>query len=159
MFCEKKKMSKSASVKSAANGVSTIRLIIPAQKAAPTPPVGPALGQKGIKSMDFCKAFNDRTKTYAPGVPITTIITVQPDRSYKFVTKAPPTTWLLKQAADIKKGSSKPGELNVADLSLKHVYEIACIKQKDPALEGVALEKVAKRIIGTARGMGLNVVP
>eukprot|EP00842_Homolaphlyctis_polyrhiza_P001263 jgi/Hompol1/2137/HPOL_002082-RA len=144
--------------KAAATGISTIRLLIPAGKAAPTPPVGPALGQKGVKSMDFCKLFNDQTKHYVPGIPLTAVITVNPDRTFTFITKSPPTPWLLKQAAAIEKGSSQPRVSVVGTVSLKHIYEIALIKQKDPAFEGISLESVCKRVIGTALGMGINVV-
>ncbi|TPX60972.1 hypothetical protein PhCBS80983_g01499 [Powellomyces hirtus] len=135
-----------------------LRLIVPAGKAAPTPPVGPALGQRGVKSMDFCKAFNDRTKHLTPGIPISTAITIEPNRSFSFVTKTPPTTWLLLQAAGVEKGSARPGDVIVGTVSVKHIYEIAKIKSEDPAFRGVTLHKVAKRVLGSARGVGLNVV-
>ncbi|KAI8922788.1 mitochondrial ribosomal protein L11 [Entophlyctis helioformis] len=148
-------MSKKGAAMTAA---ATVRLLVGAGKAAPTPPVGPALGQKGVKSMDFCKLFNDQTKDLTPGIPITAIVTVNPDRSFTFVTKTPPTAWFLKQVTGIEKGSARPSETIVAEMSLKHVYEIAKIKAKDPGFVGVPLEKVCSRVIGTARGMGIKVV-
>ncbi|KAL2913672.1 mitochondrial 54S ribosomal protein YmL19 [Polyrhizophydium stewartii] len=148
-------MSKKAA---AAGAVATVRLLVPAGKAAPAPPVGPALGQKGVKSADFCKLFNDQTKHYIQGIPITTVITVNPDRTFTFINKSPPSPWLLKQAAGIEKGSSQPGVVDVGTVSLKHIYEIAKIKSQDPAFEGVSLEAVCRRVIGTARGMGIKVV-
>ncbi|KAI8826224.1 mitochondrial ribosomal protein L11 [Fimicolochytrium jonesii] len=135
-----------------------LRLLVGAGKAAPTPPVGPALGQRGVKSMDFCKAFNDRTKHYVPGVPISVKMIIEPNRTFTFETRNPPTSWLLLQAAGIEKGSARPGDVIVGTVSVKHVYEIAKIKAQDSTFRGVPLEKVASRVIGTARGMGINVV-
>ncbi|KAJ3329359.1 hypothetical protein HDU91_003882 [Kappamyces sp. JEL0680] len=128
-------------------------------QAAPAPPVGPALGQKGVKSIDFCKQFNDRTKNYVQGVPISARITVNPDKTFTFITKSPPTSWFLKQALNIDKGSSRPGDIVVGTLSLKHLYHIAQAKQKDPGFEGVSLEKITKQVLGTAKNMGIKVVP
>lgn len=136
----------------------TIKLIIPAGKAAPSPPIGPALGQKGVKSMDFCKQFNDRTKHYIQGVPISARITVNPDKTFNFITKAPATTWLLKQTLGVEKGSAKPGNIKIGELSLKHIYHIAEVKKNDPAFEGIPLESVCKQILGTARNMGIDIV-
>jgi large subunit ribosomal protein L11 len=137
----------------------TIKLLIPAGKATPTPPVGPALGQKGVKSMDFCKQFNDRTKQYIQGIPIAARITVNPDKTFTFITKAPPTSWLLKQALGIEKGAAKPGHDTIGKLSLKHLYHIAQTKQADPGFQGVSLEKITKQILGTAKNMGIEIVP
>ncbi|KAI8586689.1 hypothetical protein HDU89_007092 [Geranomyces variabilis] len=136
----------------------SLRLIVAAGKAAPTPPVGPALGQRGVKAMDFAKQFNDRTKHLVPGIPISTAITIEANRTFSFITKTPPTTWLLKQAAGIEKGSARPGDVIVGTVSVKHIYEIAKIKSQDPAYRGVELSKVASRVLGSARGIGLNVV-
>ncbi|TPX72664.1 hypothetical protein SpCBS45565_g00054 [Spizellomyces sp. 'palustris'] len=136
----------------------SLRLLVPAGKAAPAPPVGPALGQRGVKSMDFCKAFNDRTKTLLPGIPIPTSITIEPNRTFTFITKNPPTAWLLLQAAGVEKGSSRPRDVIVGEVSLKHIYEIAKIKSKDPAFRGTGLREVASRVVGTAKGIGLKVV-
>ncbi|KAI8896977.1 ribosomal protein L11, N-terminal domain-containing protein [Globomyces pollinis-pini] len=136
----------------------TIKLIIPAGKAAPAPPVGPALGQKGVKAIDFCKQFNDQTKKFVQGIPVTTRITVNPDKSFSFFIRTPPTSWLIKQTLGIEKGSGKPGSVNVGELSLKHVYAIAQVKQNDPALQSVKLESICRRVMGTARNMGVNIV-
>ncbi|KAJ3293026.1 hypothetical protein HK104_004814 [Borealophlyctis nickersoniae] len=146
-------MSKAASV-----NPGFIRLLIPAGKAAPAPPVGPALGQRGIKSMDFCKQFNERTKHFTPSVPIPTKIFVQPNKTYTFVTSAPPTSYLLKKAAGIEKGSGRTGSVEAGTVSVKHIYEIAKIKSSDPQNAGQELQKVASSIVGTARSMGIKVV-
>jgi large subunit ribosomal protein L11 len=145
--------------KAVAGTKHTIKLIIPAGKATPSPPVGPALGQKGVKSMDFCKQFNDRTKHFLPGIPISARITVNPDKTFSFFTRTPATSWLLKQAAGIEKGSGKPGADSIASLSLKHVYHIAEIKKNDPAFELTSLEAICKQVIGTARTLGIEIVP
>ncbi|KAG5723590.1 hypothetical protein E4T56_gene18143 [Termitomyces sp. T112] len=108
-----------------------VRLLIPAGKAAPTPPVGPALGARGVKSMDFCKEFNAKTAHIEQGVPTPTLITVQPDRTFTFITKTPPAAYFLKKAAGIEKGTGKPGHVSNGTVSLKHVYEIAKIKSTD----------------------------
>ncbi|KAJ3011530.1 hypothetical protein HKX48_006790 [Thoreauomyces humboldtii] len=136
----------------------SLRLLVPAGKAAPVAPVGPALGQRGVKSMDFCKLFNERTKHYIPSIPISTAITIEANRTFSFVTKTPPTTWLLLQAAGVAKGSARPGDVIVGTVSVKHIYEIARIKSQDEAFRGVALKDVATRVLGSARGVGLNVV-
>ncbi|KAK9717722.1 mitochondrial 54S ribosomal protein YmL19 [Basidiobolus ranarum] len=136
-----------------------LRILVPAGKASPSPPVGPALGQRGIKSMDFCKQFNDRTKDIEPGTPIPTVITVKPDRTFSFVTKSPPTSWLLKRAAGVEKGSSQPGSQIVGKISLKHVYEIATRKHKDANLAHQELKNICGSIVGTARSVGIEVIP
>ncbi|KZV69149.1 ribosomal protein L11 [Peniophora sp. CONT] len=136
-----------------------VRILIAAGKAAPTPPVGPALGARGVKSMDFCKEFNARTAHIAPGVPTPTLITIQPDRTFTFVTKTPPVAYFLKKAAGIEKGTGKPGHETVGTVSLKHVYEIAKIKATDAHLKHLRLEAIASTIVGTARTLGIQVVP
>ncbi|CAK5275745.1 unnamed protein product [Mycena citricolor] len=136
-----------------------VRLLIPAGKAAPTPPVGPALGARGVKSMDFCKEFNAKTAHVEPGVPIPTMITVQPDRTFTFVTKSPPSSYFLKKAAGITKGAGKPGQETTGTISLKHVYEIAKIKALDEHMQHIPLESVARMIVGSARSLGVQVVP
>lgn len=136
-----------------------VRLLIAAGKATPSPPVGPALGARGVKSMDFCKEFNARTTHIEPGVPVPTKITVQPDRTFTFVTRTPPTTWLLKRAAGLEKGPARPGHEIMGTVSLKHVYEIAKIKATDEHLKHLKLESIASTVIGTARTLGLQVVP
>ncbi|QRW19214.1 ribosomal L22e protein family [Rhizoctonia solani] len=128
-----------------------VRLLVPAGKAAPTPPVGPALGARGVKSMDFCKEFNARTAHMEPGIPTPTLITVQPDRTFTFVTKTPPTSYFLKKAAGIEKGTARPGHDWVGTLTLKHIYEIAKIKATDEHMKHIGLEGIAKSIVGSAR--------
>ncbi|KAH7920266.1 ribosomal protein L11 [Leucogyrophana mollusca] len=136
-----------------------VRLLVPAGKAAPTPPVGPALGARGVKSMDFCKEFNARTAHIEPGVPTPTLITVEPDRTFSFITKTPPTTYLLKKCAGIEKGTGRPGHEITGTISLKHVYEIAKIKARDEHLKHLKLESIASTVVGTARTLGVQVVP
>lgn len=133
-------------------------MLIPAGKAAPTPPVGPALGARGVKSMDFCKEFNARTAHIEPGVPIPTLITVQPDRTFSFITKTPPATYFLKQAAGIEKGTGRPGHEVTGTITLKHVYEIAKIKATDEHMKTLPLESITRMIIGSARSLGVQVV-
>jgi large subunit ribosomal protein L11 len=135
------------------------RLLIAAGKAAPTPPVGPALGARGVRSMDFCKEFNARTAHISPGIPIPTVINIQPDRSFTFVTKTPTVSYFLKKAAGIEKGTGRPGHETVGTVSLKHVYEIAKIKATDGHLKHLRLEAIASTIIGSARTLGVQVVP
>ncbi|KAK7470845.1 mitochondrial 54S ribosomal protein YmL19 [Stygiomarasmius scandens] len=136
-----------------------VRLLIAAGKAAPTPPVGPALGARGVKSMDFCKEFNARTAHIEPGVPTPTLITVRPDRSFTFITKTPPTSYFLKKTAGIEKGTGKPGHDILGTISLKHVYEIAKIKSADDHMSHLSLENIARMVVGSARSLGLQVVP
>jgi large subunit ribosomal protein L11 len=141
-------------------GSAVIRLRIGAGKATPSPPIGPALGQRGVKAIDFCKQFNDRTKHIISGTPIPTIINVNKDRTFNFITKTPETSFLVKQAAGIEKGASEPGKSGqVATVSLKHVYEIARIKQTDGHMAQKELKSLVKSVIGTARSMGVTVVP
>ncbi|CAE6405406.1 54S ribosomal protein L19, mitochondrial [Rhizoctonia solani] len=135
-----------------------VRLLVPAGKAAPTPPVGPALGARGVKSMDFCKEFNARTAHMEPGIPTPTLITVQPDRTFTFITKTPPVSYFLKKAAGIEKGTARPGHDLVGTLTLKHIYEIAKIKATDEHMKQIGLEGIAKSILGTARTVGIKVV-
>ena len=135
------------------------RLLIAAGKAAPTPPVGPALGARGVRSMDFCKEFNARTAHISPGVPIPTVINIHPDRSFTFVTKTPTVSYFLKKAAGIEKGTGRPGHETLGTVSLKHVYEIAKIKATDEHLKHLRLEAIASTIIGSARTLGVQVVP
>lgn len=109
--------------------------------------------------MDFCKEFNARTAHIEPGVPTPTLITVQPDRSFTFVTKSPTVSYLLKKAAGIEKGASKPGHEVTGTISLKHVYEITKIKSSDEHMKHLSLESVARMIVGSARSYGIQVVP
>ena len=134
--------------------IGMIKLQIPAGKATPAPPVGPALGQHGVNIMDFCKAFNAKTQGQE-GLIIPVVITVYQDRSYSFITKTPPAAVLLKRAAGIAKGSAEPNKTKVAAVEMKQVEEIA--KTKMPDLNASDLEQAKKIIMGTARSMGLEV--
>jgi large subunit ribosomal protein L11 len=131
-----------------------IKLQIPAAKASPAPPVGPALGQHGVNIMDFCKAFNAKTQGQE-GLIIPVVITVYQDRSYSFITKTPPAAVLLKRAAGIAKGSPEPNKNKVASVTMSDVEEIA--KTKMPDLNANDLEGAKKIVLGTARSMGLKV--
>jgi large subunit ribosomal protein L11 len=134
--------------------VSYIKLQIPAGKANPAPPVGPALGQHGLNIMDFCNAFNARTKK-DEGTIIPVIITVYADRTYSFITKTPPASVLLKKAAGIAKGSGIPNKEKVGKVSSQQIEEIAKTKMKD--LNANDLEAAKKIIEGTARSMGIEI--
>ena len=131
-----------------------IKLQIPAGKATPAPPVGPALGGSGVNIMDFVKQFNDRTAKQA-GLIIPVVITVHKDKSFDFITKEPPMAVLIKKAAKIEKGSGKPNKEKVAKLSKAQVEEIA--KTKMPDLNAASLEAAMSMVKGTARSMGVTV--
>ena len=132
-----------------------IKLQIPAGKATPAPPVGPALGQHGLNIMEFCKTFNERTKTMEGSI-IPVIITIYGDRSYTFVTKTPPAAEMLKKAAGIIKGSGEPNRNKVGKVTQKQIEEIA--KTKLPDLNANSLDAAVQIIKGTARSMGLEIV-
>ncbi|HWQ79486.1 MAG TPA: 50S ribosomal protein L11 [Anaerovoracaceae bacterium] len=131
-----------------------IKLQIPAGNATPAPPVGPALGQKGVNIMDFCKQFNAKTADQ-PGMIIPVVITVYGDRSFTFVTKTPPAAVLLKKAANLQSASGEPNKKKVATLSVDQVKEIAKIKMPD--LNAASIESATEMIKGTARSMGIVV--
>ncbi len=134
-----------------------ISLQIAAGKANPSPPVGPALGQKGVNIMEFCKAFNAATQSLQPGIPIPVKITVYADRSFTFVTKQPPVSFFLKQAAKIKKGSGTVGRGGFAGkVTMKQIHEIAEQKMQD--LNAGDMDAAASMIAGTARSMGIEVL-
>ncbi|KAI8966990.1 50S ribosomal protein L11 [Mycotypha africana] len=135
-----------------------VKLMVGAGKASPSPPVGPALGARGVKSMDFCKQFNDKTKHIVPDTPLPTVITIKPDRTFSFIVKTPPTTYLLKKAAGVTKGASQPGNEVVGSVTLKHIYEIAKIKQQDANLKHLPLEGISNSVIGVAKSVGIQVV-
>ncbi len=134
--------------------IGSIKLQLPGGQATPAPPVGPALGQHGLNIMDFCKAFNARTQKQA-GIIIPTVITVYADRTYSFITKTPPASFLLKQAAGVQKGSSVPNRNKVGNVSMSQVEEIAKTKLED--LNAASLEGAVQIILGTARSMGIEV--
>ncbi|CZK94840.1 50S ribosomal protein L11 [Legionella pneumophila] len=132
-----------------------IKLQIPAGKANPSPPVGPALGQRGVNIMEFCKAFNAATQQMEQGLPIPVVITVCSDRSFTFITKTPPASVLLKKAAGIQSGSGTPNTKKVAKLNVSQLEEIA--KVKKPDLTAADLAAAVRSIAGTARSMGIEV--
>ena len=134
--------------------IANIKLQVPGGQANPSPPIGPALGQHGVNIMDFCKAFNARTKGQE-GVITPVVITVYADRSFTFITKTPPVSILLKQAAGVDKGSSEPNREKVGKVSIAQVEEIA--KQKMPDLNAISLEGAVEIVKGTARSMGIEV--
>lgn len=132
-----------------------IKLQVAAGKANPSPPVGPALGQRGVNIMEFCKAFNAETQGMEPGLPIPTVITVYSDRSFTFITKTPPAPVLLKKAAGIKSGSGRPNTEKVGTVTRDQLEEI--VKTKEPDLTAASMDAAVRTIAGTARSMGLNV--
>ncbi|MHB2027134.1 MAG: 50S ribosomal protein L11 [Elusimicrobiota bacterium] len=132
-----------------------IKLQIPAGGANPAPPVGPALGQHGVNIMDFCKQFNERTKSMQAGMTIPAVITVFDDRSFTFITKMPPVASLLKRAAGLAKGSGEPNRNKVGKLTLKQAEEIAT--QKLPDLNTKNLAAAVEMVKGTARSMGVEI--
>jgi large subunit ribosomal protein L11 len=133
-----------------------IKLQVPAGTANPSPPIGPALGQRGVNIMEFCKAFNAATDSLEKSMPIPTIITVYADRSFSFVTKTPPATFLIKKAAKLKSGSKEPGKVKAGTIKRSQLSEIAELKMKD--LNANDIEQATKIIEGSARSMGLEVV-
>jgi large subunit ribosomal protein L11 len=133
-----------------------IKLQIPAGKANPSPPVGPALGQRGLNIMEFCKQFNAATQALEQGMPIPVVITAFSDRSFTFVTKTPPASYFLKKAAGIDSGSKTPGLGTVGKVTMDQIREIA--KQKMVDLNAHDVEAAAQMIRGSARSMGLEVV-
>lgn len=132
-----------------------IKLQIQAGKANPSPPVGPALGQRGVNIMEFCKAFNAATQHLEAGLPTPVVITVYTDRSFTFIIKTPPASVLLKKAAGLKSGSATPHTVKVATLTKAQLAEIA--KLKEPDLTAGSLEAAIRTIAGTARSMGIDV--
>ena len=132
-----------------------IKLQVPAGAANPSPPIGPALGQRGVNIMEFCKAFNAATGELEKGMPIPTIITVFADRSFSFETKTPPATFLIKKAANLKSGSKAPGKDSAGKITRSQLAEIAQAKMKD--LNANDIEAATKIIEGSARSMGLEV--
>jgi large subunit ribosomal protein L11 len=132
-----------------------IKLEIPAGQANPSPPVGPALGQRGLNIMEFCKTFNAATQTMEPGTPTPVIITAYADRSFSFETKTPPAAFFLRKAAGLPKGSSEPGREIVGRVTMTQVREIAEKKMQD--LNANDIDAAARIIAGSARSMGLEV--
>ena len=133
-----------------------IKLQVPAGNATPSPPLGPALGQRGVNIMEFCKQFNAATGDLEKGTPTPVIITVFADKSFTYVTKTPPASYLIKKAANLKSGSKEPGKLSAGKIARSKLAEIAEIKMKD--LNANSIEQATKIIEGSARSMGLDVV-
>ncbi|WP_374408406.1 50S ribosomal protein L11 [Pelagerythrobacter sp.] len=133
-----------------------IKLQVPAGVANPSPPIGPALGQRGVNIMEFCKAFNAATQDMEKSMPIPTIITVYADRSFSFVTKTPPASFLIKRAAKLKSGSKEPGKVKAGSIKRSQLAEIAETKMAD--LNANDIDQATKIIEGSARSMGLEVV-
>jgi large subunit ribosomal protein L11 len=133
-----------------------IKLQVPAGIANPSPPIGPALGQRGVNIMEFCKAFNAATDSLEKGAPIPTVITVYADRSFSFVTKTPPASFYLKKAAKLKSGSKEPGKVSAGTIKQSAIKEIAEAKMVD--LNANDIDQAMKIIEGSARSMGLEVV-
>jgi len=135
--------------------VGFIKLQIPAGKANPSPPVGPALGQRGLNIMEFCKAFNAQTQSMEPGLKLPVVITAYADKSFTFILKSPPATVLIKKAIKLEKGSSRPNSEKVGTITRAQLEEIAKIKTKD--LTAAGMDAAVKTIAGTARSMGVIV--
>ncbi|MBT5522419.1 MAG: 50S ribosomal protein L11 [Rhodospirillales bacterium] len=134
---------------------STIRLQVPAGAANPSPPIGPALGQAGLNIMEFCKAFNAETQNLEQGMPIPVVITAYTDRTFSFITKTPPASFLLKKAAKIEKGVSNPSREMNGTVTMAQVRQIAETKMVD--LNTTDVDQAAKMVCGTARSMGIEV--
>jgi len=135
--------------------VGFIKLQVPAGKANPSPPIGPALGQRGLNIMEFCKAFNSQTQSYEPGLPLPVVITAFADKSFTFIIKTPPASVLIKKAIKLDKGSPRPHTDKVGKLSRAQVEEIA--KAKMPDLNAASLEAAMRIVAGSARSMGVEV--
>jgi large subunit ribosomal protein L11 len=135
--------------------VGFIKLQVPAGKANPSPPIGPALGQRGLNIMEFCKAFNAQTQSYEPGLKLPVVITAFADKSFTFILKSPPATVLLKKAAKIEKGSGKAHLDKVGKVTRAQLEEIAKVKMKD--LTAADMDAAVKTIAGSARSMGITV--
>lgn len=132
-----------------------IKLQVPAGQANPSPPVGPALGQHGVNIMEFCKQFNAATQSLEAGAPVPVTITVYNDRSFSYVMKTPPASYLLKKAAGLQKGSGEPNTKKVGKVTREQLEEIA--KAKDPDLTASSMDAAVRTIAGSARSMGLDV--
>lgn len=143
------------SSKSSTAVASLLKLNIPSGSATPTPPIGPALGQRGVKAIDFCRQFNEQSnKLYSPQVPLRCAVHVKPDRTFSMSIGPPSSTWLLKKAAGIDKASSAR---EVAKLPVQYIYEIAKIKAKDPVLSHVPLKRIFEMIVASAKSFGISI--
>ena len=138
---------------------AVVRIYCQAGVAKPSPKIGQALGPLGVNMMQFCKEFNERTQAYNEDVPMRVKLTAYVDRSFKFVVKPPPSTWFIKKASGLPKGSQTPGHESAGNISVKYLYEIAKVKQEvDPDLRTHDVEGIVNMLMGTARSMGIDVV-
>eukprot|EP00042_Codosiga_hollandica_P020953 m.70367 g.70367 ORF g.70367 m.70367 type:complete len:149 (-) comp50131_c0_seq1:1037-1483(-) len=142
----------------AARAVSRFKMFIPANAATAQPPLGPALGQRKLNIKQFCDEFNSKTKHFKKSLPIPTLIELRADRSYTMTVSSPPSSYFLKQAAGLHKAADRPGHEVAGTVTLKHIYEIALVKQKDPGFRNSTLRGVCMALIGSARSMGISVV-
>jgi large subunit ribosomal protein L11 len=136
--------------------VADIKLQVPAGAANPSPPIGPALGQRGLNIMEFCKQFNAKTQGLEKGTPIPVVITAYSDRTFTFVTKQPPNSFFIMKAAKIEKGAQTPGTQTVGTITMEQIREIAVKKMSD--LNANDIEAASKMLVGSARSMGIQVV-
>ena len=139
-----------------ATKTSYIRLQVPAGKATPSPPIGPALGQRGLNIMEFCKQFNARTQDMEAGIPLPVIITAFSDRRFTFIIKTPPVSYFLKKAAGIEKGTQTPGRTSIAQLTQLQIQQIA--EQKKADMNTTDLQGAMRMVIGSARSLGIEIV-
>ena len=139
-----------------ATKIGYIRLQVPAGKATPSPPIGPALGQRGLNIMEFCKQFNARTQDMEAGIPVPVIITAFSDRRFTFIIKTPPVSYLLKKAAGIEKGTQTPGRTSIGQLTHLQIQQIA--EQKRTDMNAIDLKGAIRMIAGSARSMGIEIV-
>ena len=139
-----------------ATKIGYIRLQVPAGKATPSPPIGPALGQRGLNIMEFCKQFNARTQDMEAGIPVPVIITAFSDRRFTFITKTPPVSYLLKKAAGIEKGTQTPGRTAIGQITHLQIQQIA--EQKRADMNAIDLKGAIHMIAGSARSMGIEIV-
>ena len=135
--------------------VGYVKLQVPAGKANPSPPVGPALGQRGLNIMEFCKAFNAQTQKVEPGLPLPVVITAYADKSFSFIIKTPPTAILIKKAAGLESGSARPHTDKVGKITRKQAEEIARVKMPD--LTAADMDAAVRTVVGSARSMGVIV--
>jgi len=136
--------------------VGYIKLVVPAGQANPSPPIGPALGQRGLNIMEFCKTFNAQTQALEKGMPIPVVITAYADRTFTFITKTPPNSYFLRKAAGLDKGSQNPGRDVAGKVTMAQIREIA--KTKMPDMNANDIDGACRMLVGSARSMGLEVV-
>jgi len=136
----------------------TVRLMVGAAAAKPGPAIGQALGPLGLNMAEFCKQFNEATKTYEKDTPIPVVVSAFSNRTFTFVAKTPPTTWFLKRCAGVEKGAARPGHETVGKVHSKQIYEIGLIKQKDAHLKDIELLHLCRQIASSCKSMGFEVV-